>query len=125
MNIFGHPWIDSKKFYQVTTKEEINQTPPNSIILLEKLKDSIELALYCKKNSLECAVKVSSIKDAIFANKLEVKYIISKPKDAIQIQPIAQNYLFDTEILAMIEDENEIEKLAPKGIDGVIFKKEL
>ncbi len=125
MKIFGHPWIDSKKFYQVTTKEEINQTPPNSILLLKELKDSIELALYCQKNSLEYAVRVDSIKDAIFANELDAKFIISNPKNTITIQPIAQNYLFDSEILAIIEKEEEIENLAQKGIDGVIFKKEL
>lgn len=125
MKIFGHKWIDSKKFYRITEKIYINQTPANSIILLKELKESIELALYCKKNSLEYAIEVSSIKDAIFANELDAKYIISKPKNAIKIQQIAQNYLFDLIVLAIIEDEDEIEKLSHKNIDGVIFKKEL
>lgn len=125
MKIFGHPWIKSKKFYQVTKIEEINKTPPNSIILLEELKYSIELALYCQKNSLEYAVKVDSIKDAIFANELDAKFIISDSKNTIIIQPIAENYLFDLEILAIIQNEEEIENLAQKGIDGVIFKTHL
>jgi len=125
MQIFGHKWIHSSTFYNIENIEDINNTPSNSIVSLKPLSDSTDIARYCQKNLIPFTIEVNSIKDAIFANKLEVKYIISKPKDAIQIQPIAQNYLFDTEILAMIEDENEIEKLAPKGIDGVIFKKEL
>ena len=34
-----------------------------------------------------------------------------------------RNYLFDSKVLALIADENEIENLARKNIDGVIFQK--
>jgi hypothetical protein len=37
------------------------------------------------------------------------------------IQPIAQEYLFDTRILVLIHNEKEISKISRAGIDGVIF----
>jgi len=41
---------------------------------------------------------------------------------AKELMPIAQNYLFDTQILAKIEEDSEIEALAKDGVDGVILK---
>jgi hypothetical protein len=37
------------------------------------------------------------------------------------IQPIAQEYLFDSKVLVLIHDEKEIVKIARSGIDGVLF----
>ena len=121
MKIFGHPWIDSKPIKKVYSIDDIKNSSPDSILLLEPLIDSIELAKYAKKNSIEYALSLSSIKDAIFANELGASYIITQEEDASIIQPIAQQYLFDTEILALISDEKRISKLAIKGIDGVVF----
>ena len=73
------------------------------------------------KNSIEFAIKIDTIKELIFANALNAKYIICKD-NCKQYQELAENYLFDSKILAYIEDENEIEHLALNGIDGVIFK---
>jgi len=52
MKIFGHKWIESKKFYKVDNIDDIKKTPSNSIILIDKLKESIEIAIYCNKNSM-------------------------------------------------------------------------
>jgi len=68
---------------------------------------------------------INSRREAIFSNELNAKYLITTSKKAVKIQPIAQNYLFDCLILAIIKNKNEIEKLSQKNIDGVIFKKEL
>jgi len=35
--------------------------------------------------------------------------------------PIAQNYLFDTRVLATILQKDEIEEMAKVGVDGVIL----
>jgi hypothetical protein len=40
---------------------------------------------------------------------------------ALMIQPIAQEYLFDTKVLVLIHSSKEISKIARSGIDGVIF----
>ncbi len=74
-----------------------------------------------EKNNLSNAVVVSSIKEAIYCNALNSKYIICDKKLAKAIQKIADNYMFDSKVLAIIEDSEEIEKIALNEIDGVIY----
>jgi len=123
MKIFGHPWIESESFYRISSVEEINTTPSNSILHLKILLSSFSLAKYCQANHLAYMVEVKTIKDAIFANNLNAKYILVSKELAIELMPIAQNYLFDTQVLATIFDENEIEEVAKEGIDGVFLNK--
>lgn len=122
MKIFNHLWIESEQFYTVQSQEDIKKTPPNSIVLLPPLPSSLELAKYCQQNAISYTIRVESIKDAIFANLLGAKYTISSKKLAIELMPIAQNYLFDTQILAEIESDNEIEEMAKVNVDGVVLK---
>ncbi len=121
MKIFGHPWIESKKFHRVYRIEEIEAIESSSIALLEPLVESIELAKYCLKHSIEYVIPVGTIKEAIFVNELGATYMICKEENGFMIQPIAQKYLFDTEVLVLISDEKEIAKLALQGMDGVVF----
>jgi hypothetical protein len=121
MKIFGHPWIESEIFYSVNSVESIKSTPPNALLRLEKLSSSLYLVKYCQKNSLFYSVEVQSIKEAIFANLLGAKFILCSKKLAVELMPIAQNYLFDTQVLAYIFDENEMEELAKQGVDGVFI----
>ncbi|MEA1953783.1 MAG: hypothetical protein U9O24_05280 [Campylobacterota bacterium] len=121
MILIGHKWINSSCFMKVFSKEDIKNTEINSIVLLEPLVDSIELAKYCQDNDIPYAVTVSALNDAIFCNALEANFIICEEDVACVIQPIAQEYLFDTKILVLIHDEKQISKIARLGIDGVIF----
>ena len=121
MKIFGHPWLPSEAFYPISSIEEIAKTPPNSTVELKPLLVSIELAQYCNQNHIAYALEVETIKDALFANQMGCRYIITHKSLAKELMPIAQNYLFDTQILARISDEEEIEDLAKYGVDGVIF----
>ncbi len=121
MIIIGHPWVQSPKFCKVFAKEEIKKLTPKDIVLLEPLVDSQMLATHCQENNIAFAVTVNSLKEAIFANALKATYMICEEDDALIIQPIAQEYLFDTRILVLIHDEKEIAKIARSGIDGVIF----
>jgi len=125
MKIFGHPWIKYEKFYPVNSIDEIKETPPNSIVSIEPLPSTVELAKYCQANSLDYTLRVENIREAIFANLLKARYIISNRALAKELVPIAQNYLFDTEILVEISQEIEIEEIAKAGIDGAIFTKEI
>jgi hypothetical protein len=121
MIIVGHPWIESARFYKIFVKEDIKKSKAGDIVLLEPIVDSHDLAKFCKENDVAFAVTVNSLKEAIIANALGAKYIICEEDDALHIQPIAQEYLFDTRILVLIHDEKEIAKIAHFGIDGVIF----
>ena len=122
MKIFGHSWLPSEEFYPISSIEDIGKTAPNSTVLLKPLSFSLELAHYCHQNHIKYALEVKSIKDALFANQMGCKYILTDKSLAKELMPIAQNYLFDTQILAKIEDDSEIEELAKYGVDGAVFK---
>ncbi|SFV61607.1 hypothetical protein MNB_SV-13-319 [hydrothermal vent metagenome] len=120
MKVFGHPLIDSEQFYLIKNREDIAKTPSNIVLKIEKF--DIELMRYCKKNSLSYMVNVNDIKEAIFANLLGAKYIKASKPLAKELMPIAQNYLFDAQILGVISKDLEIEEMAKANVDGVWFK---
>ncbi len=121
MIIIGHPWIKSNRFFKVFSIECIKKSQVDDIILLEPLVDSHAYAVHCQENNVPFAVVANNLEDALFANALGAKYIICEEDDALMIQPIANEYLFDTRILVLIHSEKEISKIARGGVDGVIF----
>ncbi|WP_457606905.1 hypothetical protein [Nitratifractor sp.] len=123
MLIFGHPWIDSPRFVKIFSEEEIEKTAPGDLLLLEPLNVSIELARHCRKNDLPFAVTISSLKEALLANALGAAFLLCQHETGIEVQKIAEEYLFDAKILVLVEDEREIETMARFGVDGVLFPK--
>jgi hypothetical protein len=122
MKIFGHEWIESEAFYEVTSVEEISKTPANSLLLLNNtLPKSLKLAKHCQSNTLRYALVASSIEEGLFANLLNATYVVCEKELAKELMPIAQNYLFDTQVLAYIH-KDEIEEMAKNGVDGVIIR---
>lgn len=122
MIIIGDSLIPSSKLFKISKIEEIKSTKPNSTLYF-RFKD--EILKYCFENSLDFAVKIKSIKEAIFANALNAKYIVVEKKLAKKVQKIAENYMFDSKVLAIIEKSDEIEDIAKLQIDGTIYKKSL
>ena len=121
MLIIGHPWIKSQRFVKVFAMEDIQKSEADDIILLGPLVDSHLLAIHCQQNNVPYAVVAHTLDDALFAHALGAKYIICEADDALSIQPVANEYLFDTRILVRIHSEKEISKIARGGVDGVIF----
>lgn len=121
MLIFGHPWVESPRFVKVFTLEDISKTQREDVLLLEPLSVSIELAKHCRKNGLSFAPTINALKEALLANALGAAYVLCQHEQAIEVQKIAEEYLFDTKILVLIEEEREIETMARFGIDGVLF----
>jgi NAD(P)H-dependent flavin oxidoreductase YrpB (nitropropane dioxygenase family) len=121
MIIIGHPWIKSSRFCKVFSIEDIKKSSADEIVLLEPLVDSYKYAAHCQDNNIAFAVVANTLDDAHFANALGAKFIICEEDDALMIQPIAQEYLFDARILVLIHSEKEISKIARGGVDGVIF----
>lgn len=120
MILIGDDLVPYEKISTITTIEDIKNTQANSTLLFfyeEKLLS------YCYKNTLLSAVVVSSIKQAIYANALDSKYIICNKDLAIKLQKIAENYMFDSKILSIIQCNDELEDIALNEIDGVIYHK--
>ena len=119
MKIFGHPWVESEPFYPVKTIEDITATPSNSLLEITSLcDDSFGLLKHCQKNALRYAVHIQNIKEAILANSLNATFVVCHKELAKELMPIAQNYLFDTQVIAVAREE-EIELLARANVDGV------
>ena len=118
MVLIGDSLIPHKEYSFIDSILDIEHTVANSTLVFNYDEN---LLLYCRKNSLTNAVVVSSITEAIYCNALNSKYIISEKKLAKSIQKIADSYMFDAKILAIIESRDEIEKVALSEIDGVIY----
>lgn len=97
--------------------QNIHLTPASSIVVVPFNMSDIEQ--YEKYNAI-LGVIVYSLKEFIVASKCKVKYAIADHALSKQLQKCAENYLYDTKVLAMIENEDEIEIIANDGIDGVI-----
>lgn len=121
MLIFGHPHIPFSKFYHVSSIEAINHTPSNAMLLFSYDKEVFELITHAQENSLDFAMQVHSLKEAVICERLNTNYLLVEHEIAKSVQKAADHYLFDAKVLVHIEDEEKIETIANEGIDGVIF----
>ncbi|AXX89818.1 hypothetical protein CKA55_08275 [Arcobacter suis] len=119
MIILGDKNLPYENIFFVSSIEEIVNTKANSTLLFFY---NLELLKYSYENELSSAVIVTSIKDAIYSNNLNAKYIISENDLATQIQKIADNYMYDSKNLVIINSNEEFEQTAKAQIDGAIFK---
>ncbi len=122
MLIFGDKYIPSPTFVRVKSIEDIDQSNPTDILFLEEFSKPFKLAQYAKENFLEYGVYVNSLKEALYANALGASYILTRFALAKELQQIANEYLWDAKVLAIIESEKELEIVAKAFIDGAIYK---
>ena len=119
MILIGDKLVPFPEISFISNIEQINSTKANSIVLF--VYDE-KLLKYVCDNELPSAVIVKSIKDVIYCNNLNVKYIISEKALASQIQKIADNYMYDSKNLAIIDSNDEFEEIAINEIDGIIYR---
>lgn len=119
MILIGDKLIPFDEIYNILSIQEIKNTKANSIISFGYNEN---LLTYASSNELNFAVIVSSLKEAIYANSLKAEYIICDKQLAINVQKIADNYMFDSKVLAIIESDEEIEEIAQNEIDGIIYR---
>jgi hypothetical protein len=118
MIIIGNKYIKYPELCVIKSIKEIQTTDANSIVAFKFDKT---MAKYCNDNDVKYAIFSDCIIDAVFANGLNASFIIVE-HNGIQIQKLAENYMFDSKILQMIEDDNAIEQVALCGIDGVVYQ---
>ncbi len=122
MILIGDENIPFEKLNKITSIEDIKTTEPNSIVMFEF---DISFLQYTKQNDIPSAVVVKDILQTIYSHNLTARYIICTKELASKVQDLADHYLYDSKILAIIKETNEIEELAQKHIDGVIYSKVL
>jgi len=122
MLIFGNPYIDSPRFIEVNSIDDIAKTTPKDIVVISNFKEPYRVAKHCFENSIAYAIEADSIKDALIATNLGATYIIANLELAKTLQNIANEYLLDSKILTPIKDDNSLEEVALNSIDGVIYQ---
>ena len=119
MIILGDALVPYEETSFINKLENITNTKANSTILFDFNENYLK---YSYENNLFTGVIVHTLKEALYANALHAKYIIcNKPLDKT-IQDIAENYMFDSKILTIIESSDELEIVAMNKIDGAIYK---
>ena len=124
MLIFGAKDLPTLNFFSVESVEDIKKSSPKDIVLLDSFNSPYELAKYCQANEVAYAVDIANIKEAVFASNLGASFIICSFELAKELQKVADNYLWDTKVLAKISSEDEIEEVALAGVDGAILEAE-
>lgn len=122
MILIGDALINYEALFRIYHKEQILETQANSTIIF---KYNEEILKYASEQALSFAVIVGSIKEAIYVNALNGKYIIASQELAKEIQKVAENYMFDSKVLAIIDSNEQLESIAQNEIDGVIYKEVL
>ena len=119
MILIGDKLVPFEDVFLIKNIKDIENTKANSTVLFDFNE---EILTYCYKNELFCAVVVNSIKEAIYCNNLNVKYIISEKELSIELQKIADNYMYDSKNLVIINSNEEFDHIAKDEIDGVIYR---
>ena len=115
MLILNHPIIPSPKFIEASTTQEIDEILAKDVPILPF---DLKLLRYCFDNQVAYAVKIDSTTQAVYANALNANYLICNLKIAKEVQKIAEHYLFDSKVIAKI-DERLLDRAIEAGIDGV------
>lgn len=119
MIIIGDKLVPFEDINYIQNVENIKNSKANSTLIFNYDEEVLK---YCYENEISLAVIITSIKEAIYCNNLNVKYIISEKELAKEIQKIADNYMYDSKNLAIIDSNEEFEKIVKNEIDGVIYR---
>ncbi len=122
MKILEKPFCN-EEFIYIKTLEDIKNSPSDTTLIFDYCDSSLELYNFCKINNISYGVIVSDIKNLIFCLNLDAKYIFCDTiKNAKKFQKIVENYLYDTKIVLLVDDYNNIEKIASYNIDAIKLK---
>ena len=118
MILIGDDNISYENIERIDSIKDISSTKPQSTALFNF---DLEILKHTQVNDINSAVIVNNIREVIYASSLNARYIIVENNLSKIAQKIADNYMFDSKILVIIKDENEIEQSAIDEIDGIIY----
>ncbi len=120
MILIGDENIEYENIVNINSIDDIKKTPSNSTVIFDF---DIDILKYTNSNDINSAVKIKTIKELIYSNSLNAKYIIINESILTKSQKIADNYMFDSKILAIIKSSDDIAEVALLEIDGAIYEK--
>lgn len=121
MLLFGHRFIPSNSFYHILDIDSITNTPPSSIVHIEFDEKNLDIIEHARLNSIAFSLYVKNVREIIYASALGASFILVDKNLATDAHKLATDYLFDSKILVLIQEEQEIEEFAIVGVDGAIF----
>ena len=116
MKLIGHELVAYEPLFWRENVEQIEAGKQNLFKFdATALKQAQELgAQFC--------VETENLDEIIVANAAGAKFIVVPRELAIKAAKLAQDYLFDAQICAFVESENELAALSETGADAAIFK---
>lgn len=121
MLLFGHPYVPSTPFYHIDSIEALAHTPANSVVALYFSAGNLDIVAHLRLNGVRFALHVDNPADAVIGENLGASYLIVLPKNAPEIQKVAEHYLFDAKVLGFIDHARHLDDAIEMRLDGAIF----
>lgn len=117
MLIFGHKFIKVPNF--IFTKENFSDVK-RMIFCFDYDEKCIKEA---KKRGVKFAIFIKDKDEIFLSNALGAEYLIFKDENLAKFgAKVAEFYLFDSKILALVKELCHLEKYYEMGVDGVILE---
>jgi hypothetical protein len=114
--------VNNNEYFFVKNIEDIEHSSSNSLIIFEYDE---KLITYCKKNSISFGIIFTDIIQMVIGANSGAKYLLFNNRKKIKkYQKIIEHYMYDSRLLLISDDINDIKFIAKKRIDGIIFKKD-
>ena len=117
----GDEFVSTGETLFLPNNGSLDGVTPNSVVYeifdKKKLKDYKEMT----ERGVSLALHVSDLRELVYICNLGVKYAVANKEDALGMQKAMDGYLYDTKLLVLIDEEEEIEWVAANEIDGVLF----
>ena len=116
MKLIGHELVPYEPLFW---RENAQQIEANKQNLFKFDAASIKRA---QELGAQFSVEAENLNEVIVANAAGAKFIVVPRELAGKAAKLAQDYLFDAQICAFVESENELAALSETGVDAAIFK---
>jgi hypothetical protein len=121
MLLFGHPYVPSEQFYHIESVEAIRHTPANSVVTLFFAPDNLDVIDHLRRNRIRFGLHIETVEEAVIAENLGASYLIVAPENGIEIQRVAEHYLFNAKVLGYVDTTEHLERLIELRLDGAVF----
>jgi hypothetical protein len=119
-----NPPFSLEKFWKVVPEKKIEEIPAGATLVFKKIPSDFGIFEVCRQGEIPFGVEVSTLKEAIFVTNFGAKYFFTNSIHLADIlQKYVDHYLLTTRVILIVDSLAEIEKVAQKGIDGIIEKK--
>jgi hypothetical protein len=116
MQLIGHELVPYEPLFWRENAQQIEAGKQN---LFKFDAASIKRA---QELGAQFSVEAENLNEIIVANAAGAKFIVVPRELAGKAAKLAQDYLFDAQICAFVESENELAALSETGADAAIFK---